>query len=105
MAGRFAIGAAALAAVMAACVGSITGEEPPAEPGAGAPAASAPGDEGRPAAVPAPGATPAAACPATTSVGPTPLRRLTRVEYRNTIADLLGVKTLSDADLPDDATD
>ncbi len=52
-----------------------------------------------------PGATKSAACGAIANVGPTPLRRLTRVEYRNTVADLFGVPSPSNADLPDDAAD
>ena len=38
-------------------------------------------------------------------MGPTPLRRLTRTEYRNTVADLFGVPAPRDSDLPDDTAD
>jgi hypothetical protein len=63
---------ACLVACAAACTGSISEPEP-----------SDPGDDA---------VDPAAACDEAdpVAVGPTPLRRLTRVEYDNTVRDLLG---------------
>src|SRR5262245_55962452 len=76
----------------AACTGSIGTMDPGSEtapddrPGTpGAPSTSKPGSPGAP---PAPGTPPAAGDP--TEAGPSPLRRLTRREYNNTVRDLLG---------------
>lgn len=87
------------------CMGGIEehGEEIAAGPVTGPTvAAGSPG--------PAPGAGPLVPSPAEPPAcggpgrpGPTPLRRLTREEYRNTIADLFGVAAPPEADLPEDA--
>lgn len=76
-------------AVAAGC----SGEVGPVPEGAPAPVGSSPNQPG---AIPAPGApmspgsVPAPTC-TTTSLGPTPLRRLTRQQYDNTIRDLLRI--------------
>jgi hypothetical protein len=45
------------------------------------------------------------ACDTQATLGPTPLRRLTRIEYRNTVADLFDIAAPSSAELPEDAAD
>jgi hypothetical protein len=70
---------------------------PGGRPGAGvaAPGGGAPGAPGAPAAAGEPSAPPA-------SVGVTPLRRLSRLEYNNAVRDLLGDTSRPGDQLPDD---
>jgi len=84
---RIAIGLSlvGIAAATVACSGSIqSSAEPPSNAG---------GSAGNKAAGGSGGATASAACGEKRNPGPTPLRRLTRWEYNNTVAQLLGDKT------------
>lgn len=82
------------------CVGSIPGDgEQPGEmtdgtltprPGGKPGSAQSPGQGSTPAGTPGPGSTATPPPPSVSTVGATPLRRLTRLEYANTVRDLLG---------------
>jgi hypothetical protein len=90
---------------LSACVGQIrpTGAQP-SGPSGPAGAAAGPGSAGLGSAGLGSAGQTGALC-STPAVGPTPLRRLTRREFSNTVTDLFGQVTLSDADLPDDSAD
>jgi hypothetical protein len=101
------------ALLLSACVGDIS--KPPggdiSEPGEGRMSAR-PSERAAPDAGGSSGGSDAGtsgaargACNTPPNLGPTPLRRLTRVEYRNTVADLFDIAPPSSADLPDDGAD
>jgi len=62
-------------------------------------------DAGQPGADAGAGGAVSSACDTQAGFGPTPLRRLTRIEYRNTVADLFDITAPWNAALPDDAAD
>lgn len=96
--------------LLSACTGSIGSEREPGEPagpptGGSSPSAPAPSGSGSPPTAP-PGSPPtpppvmvSSACRAMTTPrpGPSALRRLTRTEYDNTVADLLGQRAAAAA--------
>jgi hypothetical protein len=114
MAWKFAFAAVVLAA--AGCTGRIDGSSPPVPGGGGAPPPSpggsppGPGNPGPSNPGPGPGPTtppPSGAAGAPTTcgpdqIGPSPLRRLTRLEYDNTVRDLLGERLPAARELGDD---
>jgi hypothetical protein len=89
----------ALWLLASACTGQIGENAGSGDPGAGGP--SGPGGRPTPGSPGAPGGGPPGATPgpgaAGDSAGPYALRRLTRLEYQNTVRDLLGI-TLTDED-------
>lgn len=95
------IGASALWTLLLGC--SVGGKlEGAAGNGGGSTASTATGNSGSGGSATTPSnAEPSAAC-STEAVPRTPLRRLTRFEYRNAVADLLGVDVSPTADLPAD---
>ena len=102
------------ALLLSACVGDISEPVVPGEPGVpgerrmnARPSERVAPDAGQTGGGPDASTSGAAnsACDTQPNLGPTPLRRLTRVEYRNTVADLFEIAAPSNADLPDDGAD
>ena len=86
----------AAAAALAGCTGAVEGQRPGNEPGpAGGSGGRPPGQMSTPPGtnpIPGtPGAPPTTPGAAAEKPGRTPLRRLTRIQYNNTVRDLLGV--------------